>query len=166
MASMCWMRGVSSVIAAVILVAVTVAAAIAFIGYATGLFSAASGSTVQLIIAPDSYINLSDVDLAGRPAVGLHLHVINKGGEVFVDKIVVEASGDVVTRFYLVDHDMGLGDAYRATHGVVTAIIPSGADAWAIAQISGNGLTAGGVYTVKIYTKSGAVVTALLPAKK
>ncbi len=156
----------SSVVASVIIVAVTVAAAVAFIGYATGLFSSATGSSVQLVIAPDSYIDLSDVDLAGRPAVGLHLHVINKGGEVFVDKIVVEASRDVVTRFYLVDQDMTLGDAYRAARGVVTAIIPSGADAWAIAQISGHGLAAGGVYAVKIYTKSGAVVTALLPAKK
>lgn len=160
------LRGISSVIATIIIVAVTVAAAIALIGYATGLFSTATGSAVQLVVAPDSYINLSDVDLAGRPAVGLHLHVINKGGEVFIDKIVVEASGDVVTRFYLVDHDMGLGDAYRATRGVVTAIIPSGADAWAIAQIGGNGLAAGGIYSVKIYTKSGAVVTAMLPAKK
>ena len=73
------MRGISPVIATVIILAVTIAIAVAVIGWITGLFGAATGGTEQLQIYPDSFINATSKQLL--------LHVQNKGGDVTIYKV-------------------------------------------------------------------------------
>ena len=74
------MRGISPVIATVIILAVTVAIAVAVIGWITGLFGATTSGTEQLQIYPDSNISAS-----GKK---LYLHILNKGNDLTIYKVV------------------------------------------------------------------------------
>ena len=128
-------RGMSPVIATVIILAVTIAVAVAVIGWITGLFGSSVGSTEQLQLMPDSYIDVNNNKLS--------LHVVNKGSDVTVYKIEV----------------VGLGDCSAAYPITVNA----GADTTIACDISG--AVAGTVYTVRVYTKNGNVFTATVMAK-
>jgi len=131
------MRGISPVIATVIILAVTVAIAVAVIGWITGLFSSATGGTEELQIMPDSYINAS-----GTQAV-LILHVVNKGSDVTIYKIEAAGIGATAT----------------------TITVPAGADTTYTVTLPGSAV-AGTTYTIKVYTKNGNVFTATVIAKK
>lgn len=134
------MRGISPVIATVIILAVTVAVAVAVIGWITGLFGSSVGSTEQLQIMPDSYIDV------GRNE--LRLHVVNKGSDATIYKIEVVGLGECSG----IRIDNEIRDSLEA-----------GEDA--IVSCSVDGAVAGTVYTVKIYTKNGNVFTGTVQAK-
>jgi len=156
-------RAISPVIATVIILAVTVAVSIAVLSYITGIWGATAGGKPILHFMPDSYINVSDRDFANRPAPSLHLHVANKGIDATIEKIVVK--NVEIRLFYLLDHDTSLKTAYRETRGAMTRIVPSGSDAWIIADLSGFNPVPGTVYTIEVYTKNGDVYKVPVVAK-
>ena len=134
----CKLRGIEPVIATIIILAVTIAVAVAVIGWITGLFGASVGGTEQLQIMPDSYINATNDTLL--------LHITNKGGDVTIDKIEI----------------VGLG--YDDTDRTISA----GANTWIATNTASLKLadaTSGTLYTVKVYTKNGNVFTATVQAK-
>ena len=162
------MRGISPVIATVIILAVTVAIAVAVIGWITGLFGAATGGTEQLQLMPDSYINVSDIDpITFNRVAGLHLHVANKGTDVTISSIeVVETREKLPGPYYVLDSDApSVRKAYEETHGTTTRVIRAGSDVWILATLS-KSYVAGAQYTVKIYTKGGNVFVGRLVARK
>ncbi len=129
------MRGISPVIATIIILAVTIAVAVAVIGWITGLFGASVGGTEQLQIMPDSYIDVNNDQLS--------LHVVNKGSDVTIYRIEV----------------VGLGDCASPSPTTINA----GADTTITCTVTG--ATAGTTYTVRVYTKNGNVFTATVQAK-
>ncbi len=143
------LRGISPVIATVIILAVTIAIAVAVIGWITGLFGATTGGTEQLQIMPDSYINATNDTL--------FLHVNNKGGDVTIYKIAVDGVGDADISTASVT-----GDITVNSDGTIT--VKAGADGWIIVSLNGDAV-AGTTYTVKVYTKNGNVFTASVTAK-
>ncbi len=162
------LAGVSSTVAAVILVAIGVALALAVTSYMTGIFSSAVESKPLLVIMPDSFINVSDVDNYWRRGPSLRLHVVNRGGDATVVKIVIQGVGAVVDRFYLVNESMSPREAYITTRGVTSRIIPAGSDVWVIAMLYEyeERPVPGGIYTVEVYTADGSVFSAMIPAKR
>jgi len=82
------------VIATVIIVAITIAIAVAVIGWLTGLWNGITGSAGALKIYSDSYINAT-----ASPPV-LYLHLKNTGsGKVTIYKIAVGGFSGYVTGF-------------------------------------------------------------------
>ena len=144
------MRGISPVIATVIILAVTVAIAVAVIGWITGLFGAATGGTEQLQLMPDSNITVTS---SGSK---LYLHVVNKGGDVTIYKIEVSGVGAASIANATVTGDMQVNN-----DGTIT--VKAGADGWIVASLNGNAVP-GTSYTVKVYTKNGNVFTATVTA--
>jgi len=158
-------RGISPVIATVIILAVTVAIAVAVIGWITGLFGAATGGTEQLQIMPDSYINSSNV---------LHLHIVNKGSDVSLYKVEIAglytaSKGDTNSYYYLSTSgdvkDKTFSSSKQQWNNFIT--IKAGEDAWLIINKTDAQQKAvpGTSYTVKVYTKNGNVFTATVVAE-
>ncbi len=146
------MRGISPVIATVIILAVTIAIAVAVIGWITGLFGATTGGTEQLQIMPDSYIKVNDTGSY------LELHITNKGGDVTIYKITVDGVGDGD----LANTVIVSGDALKNTDNTIT--VKAGADVYLEVPLNGNAVP-GTTYTVKVFTKNGNVFTASVTAK-
>ena len=134
-------KGISPVIATVIIVAVALAIAIAVVGWIMGIWGAVTGGTEALKIMLDSVLYINDTK-----AATLVLHIRNEGsGSAIIDKIVIGEiefepdtttipPGDHIIRAYNYD---------------------------AVSQLS-----VGATYTVKIYTKAGYVYSALISSKE
>ena len=83
------MRGISPVIATVIILAVTIAIAVAVIGWITGLFGATTGGTEQLQVMPDSKLFSNGT---------LILHLRNSGSaDAVVYKVEIVGVGSQAT---------------------------------------------------------------------
>ncbi|ABM80201.1 archaellin/type IV pilin N-terminal domain-containing protein [Hyperthermus butylicus] len=139
-------RAISPVIATVIILAVTVAIAIAVIGWITGLFGATTSGTEQLIIYPDSKLYCYT---SSATAI---LHIMNKGtADSVIDKIEIAGLG--TTDSFTVNGQTV--DEYTLTRG---------SDATIEATISST-CTAGASYQVIVYTKSGYMVSTVIVAE-
>jgi len=140
-------KGISPVIATVIIVAVALAIAIAVVGWIMGIWGAVAGGTEMLRIYPDSYIS-------GQTLV---LHIKNEGSTTAVI-YKIEISGLTTITVYSSDE----------THTALseTATISAGTDTTLTMLIpSGVSPTAGVIYTVKVYTLAGNVYTAQVSAQ-
>jgi flagellin-like protein len=138
-------RGISPVIATVIIVAVAIAISIAVAGWLMGLWGT-FGTTEQLTIMPDTTLNAT-----ASPAT-LTLHVKNTGSKsAVVIKIEVVGVGTASQNGLTVS-----SAGSEITSGVSTVTIPQGADYTIIAPLTGSA-TAGTQYLIKVYTASGNV---------
>lgn len=130
-------KGISPVIATVIIVAVAIAISIAVAGWLFGLWGS-FGATEQLTVMPDS-------TLSGSTLV---VHIKNTGSKsAVITKIEVSgldtvSSGDSVT--------------VGTTATTLPVTLTQGADSYITATL-GTSATAGTQYLVKIYTDSGGV---------
>jgi len=131
------MRGISPVIATVIILAVTVAIAVAVIGWITGLWGSLTGGTEQLQIYPDTYIQVNNGSCT------LYLHVGNTGS---ADAVIykVEIGGVNSTT---ADNTLKPGEDTTLTYNITGTCI------------------AGSSYNIKVYTKNGNVFTAIVKAQ-
>ena len=130
-------RGISPVIATVIIVAVAIAIAIAVAGWLMGLWGG-FGQTEALRIYPDSYVDVGSKQLV--------LHVQNVGGSP-AQIYKIEISGRQVPADYPITLDPG--ETATLTLSLLdnttnTTIVP---------------LAAGTAYTITIYTAAGNVYT-------
>lgn len=127
-------KGISPVIATVIIVAVAIAIAIAVAGWLMGLWGA-YGKYESVHILPDSYIETGNNSI-------LHLHLKNDGNsEALIYKVVVNGE----------------------EHNETIALAP-GQDATINITLTGT-YQPGAIYTVTVYTASGSVITASIPAR-
>ncbi len=147
------LRGISPVIATVIILAVTIAIAVAVIGWITGLFGATTGGTEQLQIMPDSNITITATGVTK-----LYLHVVNKGSDVTIYKISVSSLGDADLANANVT-----GNIIKNGDGTIT--VKAGADGWIVATLPKQAV-AGTSYTVKVYTKNGNEFTGTVTAQQ
>ena len=127
-------RGISPVIATVIIVAVAVAISIAVVGWLMGLWSSVAGGTEMIQITPIKIVNGTD----GK--VTVQFYVINKGTAP-VEIIRVDV--------------IGVGSALKNNISPST-IEANNTPIEVNANVSGN-CTPGVSYVVKIYTSSGNV---------
>ncbi len=128
-------KGISPVIATVIIVAVAVAIAIAVVGWIMGLWGSVAGGTESIKIYPDSYLS---ADTANGQTI-VYLHIKNEGSaSAVVYKVEVGGIGSV-------DTDATVTPAQETTLTLT---------------VSGKACTAGGYYLVKVYTKAGNVYQA------
>jgi flagellin-like protein len=152
------MRGISPVIATVIILAVTIAIAVAVIGWITGLFGATTSGTEQLQIYPDSYIKVKEFNNTNDI---LHLHVINKGNDLTIYKIVT-CKEEITSFTYSLnstspDHNLNKSDN--------EIVIEAGFDGWLNVKLNKH-YTVGTSCEIKIYTKAGNVFTAIVNVQK
>ena len=144
-------KGISPVIATVIIVAVALAIAIAVVGWIMGIWGAVAGGTELLRIMPDSKL-YSTAD--GTAIVALH--VKNEGGATAViTKVEIVGVGSDVTFTY----DTGGG-----TTSVSPLSISAGTDMYFNVTVS-KSISAGAIYTIKVYTSAGNVYTTQLVAE-
>ena len=133
-------KGISPVIATVIIVAVALAIAIAVVGWIMGIWGAVTGGTEMLRVLPDSNITITDTNAT------LYLHIRNEGsGTAVIEKIVVGNS--VITD--ITDNKVPPGD-----HWIIKTNINTTEAA----------IAAGATYTVKIYTAAGYTYSAIVQA--
>ena len=127
-------KGISPVIATVIIVAVAVAISIAVVGWLMGLWSSVAGGTEMLQITP---VNLTATVEDSNEVTYAYFYVINKG-TVPVKIIRVDVIG------------VGSSELDTNVEANNTAVLIR-------AEITGEKCTAGVSYIVKIYTGSGNV---------
>ena len=129
-------RGISPVIATVIIVAVAIAIAIAVAGWLMGLWGG-FGQTEALKVFPDSYVDVADKQLV--------LHIQNIGGAP-AQIYRIEISGKQVPADYpiLVEPGEEKTLTLALTTTANTTIVP---------------LASGVAYTITIYTAAGNVYT-------
>lgn len=139
-------KGISPVIATVIIVAVALAIAIAVVGWVMGIWGAVTGGTEMLKIYPDSYINFTKVNDKQVPL--LHLHIENTGGATAVI-YKIEVSNVTISS------DITLTPGNHTTL-TITLTTPDNKVA---------AVTPGALYTVKIYTKTGNIYTVQVQAR-
>jgi len=131
-------KGISPVIATVIIIAATIAIAIAVVGWLMGLWGSLAGGVESLQIYPDSYINST--------SGVVHLHIKNTGSAAAVIyKVEVAGVGEGTFTETTIEPGEEMDDL-RAT-------------------FSSDAFTAGVTYTVKVYTRAGNVYTAQVIAK-
>jgi flagellin-like protein len=138
-------RGISPVIATVIIVAVAIAISIAVAGWLMGLWSG-FGKTEALKVMPDSYADSSNGQLT--------LHIQNVGGSK-AEIYKIELSGENVD--ISTCSSSGTGITVNTTTKIIT--VDPGADG----TITCNApitVSAGVAYSLSIYTKAGNVYTA------
>ena len=123
-------RGISPVIATVIIVAVAIAISIAVAGWLFGLWGS-YGATEQLQVMPDTTLSGST----------LTLHVKNTGS-----KSVVITKVEVV----------GLGEATPTNSSTLSVSLSQGTDA-VLPLTLNKSATPGAQYLIKVYTDSGGV---------
>ena len=139
-------KGISPVIATVIIVAVALAIAIAVVGWIMGIWGAVTGGTEMLKIMPDSYIS----------GTTLVLHVKNEGGTTAIIYKIEIVGLTTITTYVSNGNTITLSSEASITAGTDTTLtIPLG-DATP---------TAGAIYTVKVYTVAGNVYTAQVTAQ-
>ena len=151
------MRGISPVIATVIILAVTIAIAVAVIGWITGLFGATTSGTEQLQIYPDSYIN--------GTAKTLHLHIVNKGSDITIYKITTCKEEITSFTYSLASSDIIPTTTTANATNANSIVVGAGFDGWLNVNLTKT-YTAGTNCEVKVYTKAGNVFTALVNVKK
>jgi len=135
-------KGISPVIATVIIVAVALAIAIAAVGWVMGIWGSVTGGTEVLKIMPDSNITIQTENNAT-----LFLHVKNEGGATAkIIKIEV----------------VGVGTNSSTLPSDFDSIKP-GNDAKGLIDIPDT-VTPGATYTIKIYTAAGNVYSSQLVA--
>ena len=129
-------RGISPVLATVIIIAVTLVIAIGVIGWIMGIWGS-FGTTESLQVYPDSYINAS-----ATPA--LILHIKNTGtASAVIYKVEIVGTTDTVS---------------------TTITVSPGQDTTVSVSLTGT-YTPGTYYTVKIYTQAGNIYTAQVRAQ-
>ncbi len=142
-------KGISPVIATVIIVAVAIAISIAVAGWIMGLWGG-FGQTESLKVFPDSYAE-ADNDI-------FYIVVQNTGGST-AQVFKVNIAGNTFTTFD-VDTDL---DGTADITGANTVTIDSGTKLAIIINTAGSiDVAAGVAYTVTIYTESGNVYTAVV----
>ena len=149
-------KGISPVIATVIIVAVALAIAIAAVGWVMGIWGSVTGGTEMLKPLPDSYINTSGY---------LVLHIRNEGGaKASIYKI--EVGSESITSFnYTTKSSLDTTLSPDSLTNTASAInISAGQDIYVYVKL-GESYTAGAIYTVKIYTSAGNVYTAQVTTK-
>ena len=128
-------KGISPVLATVIIIAVTLVIAIGVIGWIMGIWGS-FGTTESLQVFPDSYIN------ATAPA--LNLHIKNTGtASAVIYKVEIVGTTDTVS---------------------TTITVSPGQDTTVSVTLTGT-YTPGTYYTVKIYTQAGNIYTAQVRAQ-
>ncbi len=128
-------KGISPVLATVIIIAVTLVIAIGVIGWIMGIWGS-FGTTESLQVFPDSYINASSKSLS--------LHIKNTGtASAVIYKIEIVGTTDTVAS---------------------TITISPGQDTTVDITL-GATYTPGTYYTVKIYTQAGNIYTAQVRAQ-
>ena len=143
-------RGISPVIATVIIVAVAIAISIAVAGWLMGLWGG-FGQTEALKVLPDSYVDVANGQLV--------LHVKNEGGSK-AEIYKIEISGNEVN----LANATVTGTGASASGGKI--YLDPGADATiTVALPTGMTATAGTAYTVTIYTAAGNVYTGTVYGK-
>ena len=136
-------KGISPVIATVIIVAVALAIAIAVVGWVMGIWGAVTGGTEILKIMPDSKLYNGTQN---KYNVTVVLHIKNEGG--------VTAT---ITKIEVV----GI-----CTIDVTTSIRPGDEGTITASKTGLNlGVTPGATYTIKVYTSAGNVYTTQLVAE-
>ena len=145
-------RGISPVIATVIIVAVAIAISIAVAGWLMGLWGG-FGQTEALKVFPDSYANAT--------ADSFYIIVQNTGGSP-AQIYKIEISGNSFTTF---DVDTNLDGTADQT-GVNVVTVDPGTKLAIIVNAGGTIDVASGVaYTVTIYTEAGNVYTGTVYGK-
>ncbi len=149
-------KGISPVIATVIIVAVALAIAIAVVGWIMGIWGAVTGGTEMLKILPDSYINTTGY---------LVLHVRNEGGAT-ASIYRIEVGSEGITSFSYLTTTALISTISTAdlTSTGTSISVSAGADVYLYIKLSGS-YTTSAIYTVKIYTTAGNVYTAQVQAK-
>ena len=147
------MRGVNSVVAVIVLLAVAVAVAMAAATWITSITASQQDLAGPLLLLPDSYINISDRKHSLVPTSSLHVHVFNKGNQITVYSIEVVGIAPPIKLFYLLQNDTSLNQAYYATGGALTSVIPAHFQGWLVVDL--DKIVEPGSYTVKIYTNNG-----------
>jgi len=146
-------RGISPVIATVIIVAVALVLAVAVVGWIMGLWGSVTGGQEQLKIMPTSYIYFDET----RGWV-LHLEIQNTGsGDAAIMQIEV-GSADVITDFSSATPQ---GDCIPSGN----MLIVKAGGFCKVELMLGAQYTPGATYHVKIYTKSGGVYPGDVVAK-
>jgi len=141
-------RGISPVIATVIIVAVAVAISIAVVGWIMGLWGSIAGGTESLKIYPDSYLLISGSNTE------VHLHIANTGSASAVIYKVEVAGLDEAS---ITD---STGEATVDTNAGTATLDPGIEEPDLVATINDKTCTAGAYYLVKVYTKAGNVYQA------
>ena len=131
-------KGISPVLATVIIIAVTLVIAIGVIGWIMGIWGS-FGTTESLQVYPDSYID------AATPA--LNLHIKNTGtASAVIYKVEIVGTADTVTTTITISP--GQDTTITIGGGTLT-----------------DTYTPGTYYTVKIYTQAGNIYTAQVRAQ-
>ncbi len=131
-------KGISPVLATVIIIAVTLVIAIGVIGWIMGIWGS-FGTTESLQVFPDSYINAT----ATTPV--LNLHIKNTGtASAVIYKIEIVGAADTVS---------------------TTITVTPGQDTTVSVSLTAGAYTPGTYYTVKIYTQAGNIYTAQVRAQ-
>ncbi|MCE4625513.1 MAG: DUF4352 domain-containing protein [Desulfurococcales archaeon] len=145
-------KGISPVIATVIIVAVAIAISIAVAGWLMGLWGG-FGKTESLKIFPDSYVDVANgalvlhiQNVGGSPA---QIYKIEVGGAA-VDLTTATATGTGIN----VDTTKGIITIDPGAEGTITVSLPTGVNA-----------AAGVAYQISIYTQAGNVYTATVYGK-
>ncbi len=131
-------KGISPILATVIIIAVTLVIAIGVIGWVMGIWGS-FGSTESLQIYPDSYINATTGTL--------YLHIRNTGTAP-ANIYKIEVLGVLTT---------SSSNIASVSAGVGTTVT--------VSDNSLKNVTPGSSYQVKIYTSAGNVYTAVIQAK-
>ncbi len=153
-------KGISPVIATVIIVAVAIAISIAVAGWIMGLWGG-FGQTESLKIFPDSYINSTDnktyiviQNVGGSPA---QIYRVDVGQATF---------GNGNNDFIVDEEPLDYNTAITGATPTSTVTIEPGKKVAIIIDLTGEVSVASGVaYTVTIYTESGNVYTAVVYGK-
>ena len=133
-------KGISPILATVIIIAVTLVIAIGVIGWIMGIWGG-FGSTESLQIYPDSYINIT-----GKEA---YIHIKNTGSASAVIYKVEIVGVETIT----------------GTNSINPNTLSAGEDTTITVSIVSTGsYTSGATYQVKIYTSAGNVFSAVLRA--
>ena len=145
-------KGISPVIATVIIVAVAIAISIAVAGWLMGLWGG-FGQTESLKTFPDSYVDVANGQLV--------LHIQNVGGSpAQIYKIEISGVPADLTQATAT----GNGIQVDATNGIIT-IQPGGEGTITVPLPAGVNAAAGVAYTVTIYTEAGNVYTTTVYGK-
>ena len=143
-------KGISPVIATVIIVAVAIAISIAVAGWLMGLWGG-FGQTESLKVFPDSYVDVANKQLVldiqnvgGAPAQIYKIEI--SGTPVDLTNATVSGTG--------LSNNNGIITIQPGARGTITADLPASVNA-----------AAGVAYTVTIYTQAGNVYTSTVYGK-
>ena len=145
-------KGISPVIATVIIVAVALAIAIAVVGWIMGIWGAVTGGTEMLKIYPDSYIKTG----TGESCIIIHLRN-EGGGSAVIYKIEVSGLDTATINGTSTD-----GSTFSSATSPIT--VKAGEELYIQAKMTKEA-TPGATYTIKVYTRAGNVYTAQVQAK-